>query len=248
MDVVLAALGRTTGGWDRLWLASTIAGTTIALTVIPHLFVVGFGIPPLIVHAGCGAVWIYWLGVAFPRRWKAQVARHGHDKAYSAAFPSDIRLGICSNFAQLLRPFFYGFLTSIPPLALSPRLLAAGIAVLAGATAIFLALRVIGISGAMFVREYSMTEPPLTTRGIYGIVRHPLYLGGLVTSVGLALIFPSAAPVTLAACNCVVAPFYLLAERRRALIVFGERYLEYESQVRALVPFPAKISQLQSKP
>ena len=40
--------------------------------------------------------------------------------AYSAAFPLDIRFGICGNFAQILRPLFYGLLTPMSPLASHP--------------------------------------------------------------------------------------------------------------------------------
>lgn len=79
-----------------------------------------------------------------------------------------------------------------------------------------------------------MTDEELVTTGVYGIVRHPLYLAGIViftcnphiTANGLAL--------------TILADLYFLlgtfVEERRFLLLFGDRYREYMLRVPRLIP------------
>lgn len=79
-----------------------------------------------------------------------------------------------------------------------------------------------------------LTEGGLITIGVYGIVRHPLYLAGIViftfnphiTVNGLAI--------------AVLADLYFLfglfREERRFLKFFGDRYREYQRRVPMLLP------------
>jgi methanethiol S-methyltransferase len=79
-----------------------------------------------------------------------------------------------------------------------------------------------------------LTERELVTTGVYGIVRHPLYVAGLIiftfspnfTVNGLAI--------------SVLADLYFLfgmfIEERRFIRIFGDQYREYMKQVPRMVP------------
>lgn len=71
----------------------------------------------------------------------------------------------------------------------------------------------------------------LLDSGVFGLCRHPLYLGVLVSFLGLSLSTLSLASVA------VLAVFFLLYDRfasyeeRRLLEAFGEEYREYQRRV-----------------
>jgi protein-S-isoprenylcysteine O-methyltransferase Ste14 len=75
-------------------------------------------------------------------------------------------------------------------------------------------------------------------RGPYGIVRHPGYLGSLLTMNGIALATGNA--LVLAASLAVTLTAYahrIRAEDAMLVAAFGEAYEAYRREVRALVPF-----------
>ncbi len=80
-----------------------------------------------------------------------------------------------------------------------------------------------------------ITAKGLITKGVYGIVRHPLYAAGIV--------FVSANPhVTVNGLTfTVLADLYFLfgmfIEERRFLRIFGDQYREYMRKVPRMVPF-----------
>lgn len=78
----------------------------------------------------------------------------------------------------------------------------------------------------------------LVTTGAYRRVRHPMYLGLLIYSVGLALVLPNlvAGPASLVVMALLVA-FRLGPEERMMEEAFGESYREYAARTRRLVPF-----------
>jgi protein-S-isoprenylcysteine O-methyltransferase Ste14 len=76
----------------------------------------------------------------------------------------------------------------------------------------------------------------LVTRGIYGVIRHPSYLGLLVGSLGWALAFRSGLGVLLTA---VLIPPLLArigAEERLLRSQFGVEYDAYRSRTSRLIP------------
>ena len=79
--------------------------------------------------------------------------------------------------------------------------------------------------------------PLLETRGLHSMVRHPLYLGTLMTIWALFLLFPTLA--NLIACGTIT--FYTLIgirfEERKLLIQFGSAYVDYKDRVPMLIPF-----------
>jgi protein-S-isoprenylcysteine O-methyltransferase Ste14 len=88
-------------------------------------------------------------------------------------------------------------------------------------------------SGVVTVKE----GHTLVRRGPYRIVRHPIYTGLLAAVAGTALTHGSVHSVL--ALPMVASGFWLktLTEERFMVQQFGEEYLRYKHDVRALVPF-----------
>jgi protein-S-isoprenylcysteine O-methyltransferase Ste14 len=76
----------------------------------------------------------------------------------------------------------------------------------------------------------------LVTRGIYGVIRHPSYLGLLVNSLGWALAFRSGVGVLLTALTIPPLVARIRAEERLLHTQFGHEYDAYRSRTSRLLP------------
>ena len=76
----------------------------------------------------------------------------------------------------------------------------------------------------------------LVTRGVYGIIRHPSYLGLLVSSLGWALAFRSGVGVLLAALTIPLLLARMRAEERLLRSEFGRDYDVYCGRTSRLIP------------
>ena len=76
----------------------------------------------------------------------------------------------------------------------------------------------------------------LVTSGVYGIVRHPSYLGLLVNSLGWALAFRSGVGVLLTALLIPPLVARIRAEERLLRSQFGGEYEAYRSRTSRLIP------------
>jgi protein-S-isoprenylcysteine O-methyltransferase Ste14 len=76
----------------------------------------------------------------------------------------------------------------------------------------------------------------LVTTGIYSIVRHPSYLGLVVSSLGWALAFRSGAGVLLTALLIVPVVARMRAEERLLRTQFGAEYDAYRARTSRLIP------------
>jgi protein-S-isoprenylcysteine O-methyltransferase Ste14 len=76
----------------------------------------------------------------------------------------------------------------------------------------------------------------LVTSGIYGIIRHPSYLGLLVGSLGWALAFRAALGVLLTALLIPPLVARIGAEERLLRTQFGDEYDAYRSRTSRLIP------------
>ena len=76
----------------------------------------------------------------------------------------------------------------------------------------------------------------LVTSGVYGVIRHPSYLGLLVNSLGWALAFRSGVGVLLTA--LIIPPLLarIRAEERLLRTQFGSEYDAYRSRTSRLIP------------
>ncbi|MCZ7393407.1 MAG: isoprenylcysteine carboxylmethyltransferase family protein [Candidatus Methanoperedens sp.] len=84
----------------------------------------------------------------------------------------------------------------------------------------------------------------LITGGAYGIVRHPLYTGGIL------LLFTKMEMSQLDIIAVLLVSIYLIIgafiEERRLLSVFGEEYRKYQQQVSMLIPVK-RVMRMKSK-
>jgi len=79
-------------------------------------------------------------------------------------------------------------------------------------------------------------EKRLLKEGVYGVVRHPLYLGDSIWPVGLSIMFRGL-------CSLILTPIWLLFyiattfyEEKRLEEEFGEEYREYRRRVKRIIP------------
>ena len=88
-------------------------------------------------------------------------------------------------------------------------------------------------------------DQELVTRGAYGLVRHPVYLGVLLIWLGLTIAFLS--PIALIVTALYAVPGYVLYVRSEEKMMheeFGEAYARYCRRVPMLLPYVRLIPQL----
>ncbi|MGY5877057.1 MAG: isoprenylcysteine carboxylmethyltransferase family protein [Candidatus Thorarchaeota archaeon] len=68
-------------------------------------------------------------------------------------------------------------------------------------------------------------------KGIYGVVRHPIYVGWALTALALMLISQHWITVLLGALPFIVIVNYILVEDRNNVEKFGEPYVQYSERV-----------------
>jgi protein-S-isoprenylcysteine O-methyltransferase Ste14 len=113
-----------------------------------------------------------------------------------------------------------------------------GVILLAGAVLVFWRAHAdLGLnwSPSLEIRE----KHELVTRGIYGIIRHPMYASQWLWVIAQILLLQNwiAGPLNL----IVFIPFYILrvrAEEKMMLDSFGEQYREYMMKVGGVIPKP----------
>jgi protein-S-isoprenylcysteine O-methyltransferase Ste14 len=80
-------------------------------------------------------------------------------------------------------------------------------------------------------------EHRLVTKGLYGIIRHPSYLGLFVSVLGWGLAFRSGVGVVIAVMMLVVLLARIQAEERLLSETFGAEYDAYRTRTWRLVPY-----------
>jgi protein-S-isoprenylcysteine O-methyltransferase Ste14 len=236
MTGIIVALGGRPTARGRLWLFGVIAAGTCAWLGLALVADRIFGVPILVVHLALWVCWLAWLACIFPRARRAD-SGGGARRSYRDAFYKQIYPGIACMFAQLAHPALY----AMPGIGVSSfrvgfaQLGVAVVCVTAGVWMIVLATRAIGIDGALFLYEYAPAPPGLERGRIYGVLRHPLFLGGVLVSIGLGAL-GGAASLALAVVNVVLLPIYGHVEDGRCCGVFGATYQDYRRQVGGVVP------------
>ncbi len=77
----------------------------------------------------------------------------------------------------------------------------------------------------------------LVTDGVYGLVRHPIYLGDILWPIGLSILFGAVCSLTLTPI-WILFYLYTIDREKEALIkIDGDRYLEYKRRVKKLIPY-----------
>jgi protein-S-isoprenylcysteine O-methyltransferase Ste14 len=108
----------------------------------------------------------------------------------------------------------------------------------AGIIGVLFGIFMASVSAAMFRRAGTGIEPfdaatTLVTGGFYRYSRNPMYLGMILMLAGSAFLLGSAgALLPLVIFILVIRNHFVLAEERFLEAVFGQRYLDYKSNVR----------------
>ena len=77
----------------------------------------------------------------------------------------------------------------------------------------------------------------LVTSGPYRWVRHPLYSGGMLESVGVCLLLSNGAVALFAVCFWALIALRTPMEEARLVAAFGEPYREYQRRVGRFLPW-----------
>jgi len=85
------------------------------------------------------------------------------------------------------------------------------------------------------VSETHRTERVVTT-GVYSIVRHPQYLGGLLAHLGISFLL--SASYSLLSTPLMITLLYLISRREEEELTkeFGKKYEDYKKRVPMLIP------------
>jgi protein-S-isoprenylcysteine O-methyltransferase Ste14 len=76
----------------------------------------------------------------------------------------------------------------------------------------------------------------LVTSGVYGVIRHPSYLGLLVSSLGWGLVFRAGVSLLLTALMILPLLARIRAEERLLRTQFGDEYGAYCARTARLLP------------
>jgi protein-S-isoprenylcysteine O-methyltransferase Ste14 len=89
-----------------------------------------------------------------------------------------------------------------------------------------------------FVGLAAEPDARLKTDGIQKYIRHPLYAGTILITLGFLLFIPNLP--TLISCSCIFLylPIGIWLEEQKLVRQFGEVYRTYQKTVPALVPWP----------
>ncbi len=77
----------------------------------------------------------------------------------------------------------------------------------------------------------------LVKSGLYGYIRHPLYLSIFLFGTGVMLKQPGMLQLILGAVNLIAVYFTARIEEKEMIARFGEEYKEYMKETRMFIPF-----------
>lgn len=235
MAELLRALKWRTSAGGAVGLVATMAAATLFTLVLGIAVSRALGLPMLVVQAGIWIAWLTWLGLVFPRnRRRDESTPCSHP--YRRAFRREILLGVAVAFSQLLRPALTGLLAEGRDVPLPPSLAIGLPLCVAGLSMVALGVSALGVARTLFVHEYVPADRVLTTAGIFRVLRHPLFVGGSMASLGLAVCTGAGEAMELAALNVCVIPVYAQLEDRRCCAVLGPAYAEYRAIVGGTIP------------
>lgn len=181
------------------------------------------------------ALWFVWLGVVFPRN-RRRDEEAPSPLPYRRAFVREILPGVAIAFSQLLRPGVSGLVDGERELSLAASTVLGLPLIIAGTTIVCLGVTALGVARTLFVYEYVPTDRPVTIVGIFRTLRHPLFLGGSIFSMGLAACTGTQTALELAIVNLCVIPIYVQLEDRRCCAALGQPYADYRAVVGGVIP------------
>lgn len=234
MDELVEALGLSSRNSSGIWVVMLFVSTTCCFVLVGEVAVAG-GLAEPLLQIVAWALWFTWQGWLFPRGCEARL-RLGPETAYRASFYRHIVPGVSFGVAQMIRPVVSGDMIG-GPVSLD------GAAAMIGFPLLLLGIILlqrgfdcIGIAGAGFLYEFRDMFAPVVRTGVYAHIRHPLFLGGVLASVGATLAIGGSASAVPALTNLLVLPIYGYLEDRRLERVLGPTYRQYEAEVAQFLP------------
>lgn len=92
-------------------------------------------------------------------------------------------------------------------------------------------------------RHRGAPPPPLMTDGLYGLVRHPMYLGDVLWSLGLALALDALYALVLVPLWWGLRAGLAVLEEERLAETYGDAYETYRARVPArVIPDPRRLA------
>ena len=234
MAELLGALGWRASARHCIGLGALVGAPTLAILAAAFLLADAASISIVVVQATIWVVWLAWLGIVFPRNGRRD-AEAPCALPYRRAFMREILLGISVAFSQFLRPVVSGLVDGGPSDPANALAIGAPV-VLAGGAMVAVGVSALGVARTLFVHEYVPGERRIIKAGIYRFVRHPLFLGGALVSLGLAACTGDRTALELGFLNACVCPLYVQLEDRRCFGVLGREYVDYSVAVGAVVP------------
>ena len=242
---ILSALGHSAGWPERCGLVAIFSTFAVCAALAAEVAVQVTALPAHFVLAVLWAAWLGWHSLLFPRA-RLRLLHRDPVRAYRAAFGTHIVPGVSIGVSLMGAPGLHALLGGAPPAPVE-QLMAAGACIGIGTALLYGAFSAIGLDCAGFLYEYVQSREPIAVRGLYRHVRHPLFLGGVIASVGAALAFADGAGIASALVNVAVLPFYKVLEDRRLSAVFGASYDSYRCEVAAFLPVAAIAGGIQSR-
>ena len=77
----------------------------------------------------------------------------------------------------------------------------------------------------------------LVKSGVYGYIRHPLYLSLVLLGTGIMLKYPGTIQLILGAINMVAVFLTALVEEKEMIARFGDEYRVYMKETKMFIPF-----------
>ena len=87
----------------------------------------------------------------------------------------------------------------------------------------------------------------LIESSVYGIVRHPMYLGGMLLFIAMTLFLPHWIMLLLSLINVVIIYCFTVAEEKVDIATFGEAYQQYMRRVPRINPVIGLYKSLKRK-
>ena len=173
--------------------------------------------------------WILWAAYWFIAGLKVNATRSSEGLLLRATHLVPLAIGFFLIF-DAAHPYIYGRLYHSQPIRVAGFVLA-------------LAGLLFAVWGRIHLGKYwsgiiTLKEGhELIRTGPYRFVRHPLYTGFLTAVVGSAIV--SATADAFVGCALIMAAYLIKIRREESVLMreFGDKYQQYRTQVRALVPY-----------
>lgn len=90
--------------------------------------------------------------------------------------------------------------------------------------------------GDSWTNAYEYEPRPLVTSGIYGVIRHPIYLGFALMLIGGEIV---AGSYLFLSCLAFFLVYYFQGKREEKILLahFGKKYKDYMNRTKMLIPY-----------